>query len=101
MYILGFPSDDFLSIQKTVNYAKRLNTTYAQFSIFTPYPGTPSFEEFRNNIDVQRYENFDQYQFVYKHPKISKEKIRENLDSAYSSYYGRAKWLIKYLFSFV
>ena len=45
MYILGFPTDTKISIQKTINYAKKLNTTYAQFSVWTPYPGTPVYSQ--------------------------------------------------------
>ena len=41
MYILGFPTDTDETINKTINYSKKLNTTYAQFSVWTPYPGTP------------------------------------------------------------
>ena len=38
MFILGFPSDEEESMNKTILYAKKLNTTYAQFSVWTPYP---------------------------------------------------------------
>ena len=31
MYILGFPTDTDDTINKTINYSKKLNTTYAQF----------------------------------------------------------------------
>lgn len=101
MYILGYPSDNNLSIQATIDYAKYLNTTYAQFSIFTPYPGTPAFEEFKNNLDVKKYEDFDQYQLVYKHKEFSKVTISKYLDKAYSSYYSRLSWLFKYFYSFI
>ena len=35
MYILGFPTDNEESIKKTISYAIKLNTEYAQFSIWT------------------------------------------------------------------
>ena len=100
MYILGFPTDDLKSIKTTIDYAKFLNTTYAQFSIFTPYPGTSSYKEFDNKIDVERFESFDQYQLVYKHKNLSKKNVREYLNNAYKSYYSRPSWLFKYLYNY-
>ena len=32
------------------NYAKKLNTTYAQFSVWTPYPGTPIYNEYKDKV---------------------------------------------------
>ena len=52
MYILGFPTDTDDTINKTINYSKKLNTTYAQFSVWTPYPGTPIFNEYKDKITV-------------------------------------------------
>ena len=88
-------------VPMAIDYAKHLNTTYAQFSVYTPYPGTPVFEEFSDKLDVKKYEDFDQYQLVYKHNKLSKKDVRVYLDRAYSSYYTRFFWLTKYLFSFI
>ena len=53
MYILGFPTDTNETINKTINYAKKLNTTYAQFSVWTPYPGTPVFNEYKDKITAK------------------------------------------------
>ena len=64
MYILGFPTDTIDTINKTINYSKKLNTTYAQFSVWTPYPGTPVYNDYKNKILVKDYENFDQYKLV-------------------------------------
>ena len=66
MFILGFPSDTKDTMLNTINYAKKLNTTYAQFSSWTPYPGTPIFEEYKDIIDVVNFEDYDQYNLIYK-----------------------------------
>ena len=97
MYIIGFPSDNHKSINATIEYSKILNTTYAQFSIWTPYPGTPIFKEFENKIESTSYESFDQYKVVYKHDKLSSEEIEKYLDYSYSSYYARPRWFFKYV----
>ena len=101
MFIIGFPSDNERSILKTINYAKKLNTTYAQFSVWTPYPGTPVFNEYKDNITAKKFDEFDQYHLVYNHKLFSKEKIRKYLSKAYSSYYFRIGWFFKYFKSLV
>jgi anaerobic magnesium-protoporphyrin IX monomethyl ester cyclase len=101
MYILGFPTDNDETINNTINYSKKLNTTYAQFSVWTPYPGTPVFNEYKDKIIVDNYDEFDQYNLVYKHNLFNKEQIRRYLSKAYSTYYLRINWLFKYFKSFI
>ena len=96
MYILGFPSDDERSVNATINYAKKLNTEYYQFSIWTPYPGTPAFKDYENILITKKYDNFDQYRLVYKHQNLTADKLRNLLSSAYTRYYLRLSWITKY-----
>jgi len=101
MFILGFPTDTEKTMDDTINYAKKLNTTYAQFSIWTPYPGTPVFEEYKNKIIVKKYENYDQYNLVYKNNNLDENKVRKYLERAYEKFYLRFSWAKKFIFSFV
>ena len=101
MFILGFPTDNEESMMKTINYAKKLNTTFSQFSVWTPYPGTPVFKEYENEITAEKYEQFDQYHLVFNHKKLNQQIIRKYLSKAYTSYYLRINWLYKYAKSFL
>ena len=101
MYILGFPTDNDETINKNINYSKKLNTTYAQFSVWTPYPGTPVYDEFKEKIIAKRYDEFDQYHLVFNHKIFSQQNIRNYLSKAYSLYYFRFSWLFKYIRSFI
>ena len=76
MFIIGFPTDDEKSIMKTIRYAQKLNTTFSQFSVWTPYPGTPVYKDYENEIVASSFEEFDQYNLVYKHKILSPERIR-------------------------
>ena len=49
MFIIGFPTDTTETINSTIDYAKYLNTSYAQFSVWTPYPGTPIYKKYEVN----------------------------------------------------
>ena len=97
MFIIGFPTDDEKSIMKTIRYAQRLNTTFSQFSVWTPYPGTPVFKEYENEIVARKFEEFDQYNLVYKHKILSPKRIRILLGKTYTMYYARINWALKFI----
>ena len=81
--------------------AKKINSTYSQFSVWTPYPGTPIYEKFKDKIIVDKFEDFDQYQLVYKHELFDKYQIRNLLNKSYNSYYLRLNWMSKYIKAFL
>ena len=99
MYIVGLPADNRDTYQNTFDYAKKINSTYAQFNVFTPYPGTPVFKEYKDKITAKKYEEFTQNELVFKHNKLSTKDIFEMLDNSYKLYYSNPKWVIKYVFS--
>ena len=101
MFILGFPADNEKSMAKTISYAKKLNTTYAQFSVWTPYPGTPVYEEYKEKIFAKNFEDCDQYNLIYKHKTLDKKIVRKFLSKAYNKYYLRPSYLIKSFKSFL
>ena len=76
---------------------KKLNTTFSQFSVWTPYPGTPVFKEYENEIIAKKFEEFTQYNLVFKHKILSPERIRVLLGKTYTMYYGRLSWALKFL----
>ena len=100
MYIFGMPADTIKTAKETIKYAIKLNTAYAQFSVFTPYPGTPAFLEYEKKISSKKYEDFNQWQLVWEHPNYSREDVRSLLTFAYTKYYTNFKWLIKSIYKF-
>jgi anaerobic magnesium-protoporphyrin IX monomethyl ester cyclase len=86
MFILAQPTDNIQTCQKTIEYATTLNIDLAQFSIFTPYPGTPYYNKIRSKVYNINYENFNQYQLVYEHDTISPKQARELLEKAYKTF---------------
>ena len=96
-YIIGLPEDTEETYLRTLDYAKIINSSYAQFSVFTPYPGTPSYLDYKDLILTDKYENFTQWQLIFRHKNFSKKKINELLSKSYTDYYLNIKWLIKYM----
>lgn len=96
-YILGLPGDTKEAFFNTLEYAKRLNTLFAQISVFTPYPGTPAFKDFEKSVTAERFEEFTQYDLVFDHATFTPSQIRKLLGFAYRAYYTRPRWVWKYL----
>ena len=96
MYIIGMPSDTKEKFMSTLEYAKTLNSSYAQFSVFTPYPGTPAFKEYEGLITKTKFENFNQWQLVFKHPNFTENDIRNLLTSSYRTYYLNFRWIFRF-----
>ena len=58
---------------------------------------TPAYLEYKDKINVDKYEDFTQWQLVFDHPNFSKSEVDKILSNAYREYYLNPKWLLKYL----
>ena len=87
MFIFGFPADTKENALRTIKYAYKLPITYLQFSVFTPYPGTPIFSEYENKITAKKYEDYTQWDLVFKHENLNNEIVKYLLNKAYADYY--------------
>ena len=98
MYIVGLPADTINTYAKTFDYAKKVKSTYAQFNVFTPYPGTPVYKEYEDKIFAKKFEEFTQCQLVFKHKYLKSEDITKMLDNSYKNYYTNPSWILKYIY---
>lgn len=96
-YIFGNPEDTEETIRSTIAYAKDLNTSYAQFTISTPYPGTQFYEDMKPRLTETALDRFDIYTPTFAHPNMTAETILCLKEEAYAAYYFRWKWLRRYL----
>ena len=97
MFIIGNPEDTKETIIQSIEYAKYLPSLYSQFSVFTPYPGTPAYEEFKDIITELKLENFNQYNLTFKHKNLSKTDISDLKSLAYFKYYFNFKKIFQIL----
>ena len=98
MFIFGFPGDNLNNALKTINYALKLPITYLQFSVFTPYPGTPIFKEYENKITAHNYEQYTQWDLVFNHENLTNSDIKYLLNKSYKSFYSSFLRLLKIFF---
>src|SRR5437762_3329885 len=75
-YVLGFLQDDWNSIAATIEYATELGSTFGQFKILTPYPGTPMFKQIEPLLIERDWEKFDGYTPTFQHPYLSESELR-------------------------
>ncbi|MGE5244739.1 MAG: B12-binding domain-containing radical SAM protein [Betaproteobacteria bacterium] len=96
-YVLGFLQDDWNSIAATIDYATDLGSTFAQFKILTPYPGTPMFKQLEPLLTVRDWEQFDGYTLTFRHPNLTDRELRFLLGAAYTRFYVRPSYLANLL----
>ena len=87
MFMFGNPEDSVETIKKTIEYSKFLPNQLVQFSVFTPYPGTPAYNEFKNKIIVHKFEKFNQYNLVYEHKSLNNDIIIKLKNLGYKKFY--------------
>ena len=96
MFILGYPKDTIESCKETIKYAKHINSIITQFTVFTPYPGTPAFEGYKDKILAKNYEEFTMYNLIFKHTNLSFKDIEKLKNEAYTKCYLNPNWIKKY-----
>jgi radical SAM superfamily enzyme YgiQ (UPF0313 family) len=100
-FILGLPVETKETIQQTIDFAKELDVFSIQVSLAAPYPGTELYEQARLNGWFAKKEKTDLlggegYQSsTIEYPGLSKEKIFEEVDRFYRTYYFRPKPILR------
>ena len=92
-YVLGNTADTPETIRNTLKYAKWLNTSYAQFAVMTPYPGTSFFRDIEAKLLTRRWTSFDTYTPVFRHDTLTPEQIEQFKRQAFREYYFRPRWI--------
>src|SRR2546423_1052546 len=96
-YVLGFLQDDWNSVAATIDYATDLGSTFAQFKMLTPYPGTPMFKQIEPLLSETDWERYDGYTPTFRHPNLTDRELRYLLVAAYKRFYMRPSYLANFL----
>jgi anaerobic magnesium-protoporphyrin IX monomethyl ester cyclase len=92
-FMIGFPEDTASSIRKVLNHAKKLNPTYANFNIVTPYPGTPFYREMHDKISHEKFIKYDMYHPVMRYEHLTRAEVLALHAKCFTSYYFRWPYL--------
>lgn len=88
-YVIGFLQDTEDSIEDLIRFAIDLDSTYANFKILTPYPGTPQFKQLKPLLNESDWEKFDGYTLNFRHPALTPRRARLMLGMCYSRFFLR------------
>ena len=85
------------TIKATLKYSKKLNTDFANFTICTPIPGTEFYNIFKERINTENYDLYDNFHVTFNHPNLKEKDIYKYQEKALVSYYLRPRYVYKYL----
>ena len=88
-YVIGFLQDTEESIEELIRFAVDLDSTFANFKILTPYPGTPQFKQLGSLVNDDDWEHFDGYTLNFRHPSLTPRRARLMLGMCYSRFFLR------------
>jgi bacteriochlorophyll C12 methyltransferase len=90
-FMFGFDDDTEKSFQATYDFIMQNRIEFPVFSLVTPFPGTPFFEEMKPRVRHFDWDKYDTYHYMYEPKKISGEKLLENFIKLQREVYkGRA-----------
>jgi radical SAM superfamily enzyme YgiQ (UPF0313 family) len=95
-YVLGLPGQTKDDILETIDYSKHLNTSLAQFTLATPFPGTKFIEEIKSSInDNGTFENYSHFQPLINSEHYTPDELLKLKEKAFKEYYMRKEWIRK------
>ena len=77
-FMFGFDNDTEESFQLTYDFIMKNKIEFPVFSLVTPFPGTPYFDEMRPRIRHFDWDKYDTYHYMFEPNKMSGEKLLEN-----------------------
>ncbi len=76
-YLLGNPTETLQDMQMTLDLAKQLDPDLLQVGFFTPYPGSPYYDEqFRDQDDLSP-DSFSHYNKIINLSEVPTPELRE------------------------
>lgn len=98
-FIIGLPGENWETIKSTIAFAAKLDSDYTQFSLATPFPGTPLYDYAREQHLIRPGVSWDDFspinKAIMRTEALNFEGLEKALKRAYKSYYLRPKYIIK------
>jgi bacteriochlorophyll C12 methyltransferase len=77
-FIFGFDTDTTASFQHTYDFIMKNRIEFPVFTIATPFPGTPWYEEMKPRIEQHNWDKYDTFHYMYEPAKIQREEFLKN-----------------------
>ena len=99
-FIIGYPGETSKEIDKTIDFSIKLSPDYSQFSILTPFPGTPIYYDLKKKglLDTEDWSKYTVLDSVIKYEELglSKKLVNRKLNKAYLKFYTRPRYIFKH-----
>lgn len=95
--VIGMPEDTKATINRTIDFVKKLNPNYALYSLATPYPGTRFYNETfkRNLIVISDWSKYTLINPILKTIDCSGKELRKLQRNAFIKFYLRPGYLAR------
>lgn len=90
-FMFGFDNDSEESFQLTYDFIMKNRIEFPVFSLVTPFPGTPYFDEMQPRLRHFDWDKYDTYHYMFEPKNMTGEKLLENFIKLQREVYtGRA-----------
>jgi anaerobic magnesium-protoporphyrin IX monomethyl ester cyclase len=99
-FMVGHPDETEETMKETIHFATSIGLDYAKFTINTPLPGTPLFEEW-DRAGVIKTKDWSKYNFhtppreLYDHPNLDWQTIDRYYKLGMKTFYFRPSYILK------
>ncbi len=77
-FIFGFDTDTAASFQHTYDFIVQNRIEFPVFTIATPFPGTPWYEEMQPRIIQRNWDKYDTFHYMYEPAKMRRDEFLGN-----------------------
>lgn len=100
-FMIGNPGETREEIERTIDFSLKLDPDFAQFSVTTPFPGTPIFALIKKKgkikiADWDKYSQFDQKGY-FDYGELKAKEVAKLTSQAYRRFYLRPKTIFRLL----
>jgi radical SAM superfamily enzyme YgiQ (UPF0313 family) len=96
-FMIGLPNEKRKDIYNTIQFAKKLNPDFVEFTIPVPLPGSELYNLLKNRLITKNWSEFYQWRCVFKHPYLTPSEILRWYKRAYKQFYLRPAYILKRL----
>jgi radical SAM superfamily enzyme YgiQ (UPF0313 family) len=89
-FLYGLDDDDEGTVDRMLEFAHRTKIRKAEFAIFTPYPGTPSWKrlQFEGRILTRDWSKFNDANVTFRPRHLTPEKLHEGYLRLWRDFYA-------------
>lgn len=77
-FMFGFDNDSEESFQLTYDFIMKNRIEFPVFSLVTPFPGTPYFDEMKERVRHFDWDKYDTYHYMFEPKGMGGEKLLNN-----------------------